>query len=357
MRLQPLPSVYRPSTCSVLYGSYDSPGSRQASESGKPWTAIAAQDFIHKIDLIAPQDCCSALLRKQVEQRQKPVYARFTMQLEQLLQVDALGEDVRKGDVLLLSQGRASTDNVFSLSKGILKMYLDKETFERAGLPGKLYTAAGNRGLEPRWVVSHNLANPPGKQATQRLLYACQQVFHKPVAWLFCDADLSGSRFHLIAAHKPVIFEAEANITECRTILHMKPQVSATILATGDGCGLEETGSELIEWLSLVRLKSPRVAADDTVDSFLSRYSVPDGTDSQTKICLLSWQGFMSSSWLRTVAADALRACPPQQWISISATTLSTDIAGLGSELTLLRPSGVADEFLMWETANLDGLI
>ncbi|PHH67736.1 hypothetical protein CDD80_563 [Ophiocordyceps camponoti-rufipedis] len=326
--------------CSVTYGSYDDLDSRQASEMGKPWTAIAAQDFIYKacedIDLIAPQDCCSTLLQKLVEQRQKPIYARFTMPLEQLLKVDALGEHARKG---------------------ILNMYLDKETFERAGLPGKLYSAAGNRGREPRWVVSHDLANPPGKKATQRLLYACQQVFHKPLTWLFCDADPAGSRVHLIEAHKPAILTTEANITEYKTNLSVTPQVSATVLANGDASSLEETACELNEWLSLIRLKSPRVAADDAVDPFLSRYSVPEGTDRQSKICLLSWQGFMASSWLRAVVVDAFKTCPPQRWISISATTLSTDIAGLGSELTLLRPSGVADEFLMWETANSDGLI
>lgn len=30
-------------------------------------------------------------------------------------------------------------------------MYLDKETYERAGLVGQPYGAKGNRGLKPRW--------------------------------------------------------------------------------------------------------------------------------------------------------------------------------------------------------------
>jgi ribonucleases P/MRP protein subunit RPP40 len=30
-------------------------------------------------------------------------------------------------------------------------MYLDKETYERAGLTGKPHGAKGNRGLKPRW--------------------------------------------------------------------------------------------------------------------------------------------------------------------------------------------------------------
>lgn len=34
---------------------------------------------------------------------------------------------------------------------GTLTMYLDKETYERAGLTGKPYGAKGNRGQKPRW--------------------------------------------------------------------------------------------------------------------------------------------------------------------------------------------------------------
>jgi hypothetical protein len=30
-------------------------------------------------------------------------------------------------------------------------MFLDKETYERAGLVGKPYGAKGKRGLKPRW--------------------------------------------------------------------------------------------------------------------------------------------------------------------------------------------------------------
>ncbi|PFH56679.1 hypothetical protein XA68_16137 [Ophiocordyceps unilateralis] len=349
---QPPASIYRSSTCSVTYGSLGQDGDRKAPQTGRPWTAIAAQDFIHRIDLIAPQDCYAALFQKLVMQQRQPVYARVTMPLEQLLQADFLSECVRKGDALLLSRGRTPTDNVFSLRKGILRMYLDKETFERAGLPGKPYGSKGNRGLKPRWMVSHDLANPPGKKAFDRLLYACQRVFDKPLPWLFCDFDPAGSCLKRIGAHKPVIFTANAAIMQSKQVSDVAPQVSASVLAEGDRISLEETATDLNEWLSLIRLQSPRVAADDDIDPFLSRYNAPGGADGQTKVCSLSWQGFMAASWLRVVVAGALEACSPQQWISISATTLSTNVAGLGSEVTLLRPLGVADEYLMWETSS-----
>ncbi|RCI14352.1 hypothetical protein L249_5951 [Ophiocordyceps polyrhachis-furcata BCC 54312] len=345
-------SIYQPSTCAVMYGSLGHVDDHQLPQTGKPWTTIAAHDFIHRVDVIAPQDCYPALCEKFVEQRRQPVYARVTMALEQLLQADFLIECVKKGDVLMLSQGQTSTDNVFSLRKGILRMYLDKETFERAGLEGKPYGTKGNRGHKARWIVSYDVANPPGKKASDRLLYACQRVLDKPLTWLLCDTDPASPSLKSIEAHKPTLFTANAATVQKIEVSNVKPQIAASILADGDRTSLGETATELYEWLSLIRLRSPRAAANDTIDPFLSRYSAPGGAHGQTNVCLLSWQGFMAATWLRSLVTDALEACSPQQWVFISATTLSTNVARLGSELALLRPSGVVDEYLMWETSK-----
>lgn len=73
----------------------------------------------------------------------------------------------------MFSEGRVDADNVFSLKdgrislspflaprviifanpaiSGTLTMYLDKETYERAGLVGKPYGVKGQRDLKPRW--------------------------------------------------------------------------------------------------------------------------------------------------------------------------------------------------------------
>jgi ribonuclease P/MRP protein subunit RPP40 len=41
----------------------------------------------------------------------------------------------------------------FDLADGLgnLKLFLDKETYERAGLVGKPHGVKGKRGLKPRW--------------------------------------------------------------------------------------------------------------------------------------------------------------------------------------------------------------
>jgi ribonuclease P/MRP protein subunit RPP40 len=51
----------------------------------------------------------------------------------------------------MLSKGRRGIDNVLALRGGTLTMFLDKETYERAGLVGKPHGVKGKRGLKPRW--------------------------------------------------------------------------------------------------------------------------------------------------------------------------------------------------------------
>jgi ribonuclease P/MRP protein subunit RPP40 len=95
-------------------------------------------------------------------------------------------------------------------------MYLDKETYERAGLVGKPHGAKGNRGLKPRWsafticyrgisqihlhciyaVVSYDLRSPSmlhGKKGFDRLVYASKKVLNQPLTWLFCNVAQSSN--------------------------------------------------------------------------------------------------------------------------------------------------------------------
>lgn len=130
---------------------------------------------------------------------------------------------------------------------------------------------------------------------------------------------------------------------------HVAMGVPASILAAGDRPALEEAATDLYEWLSLIRLQSPRIAADDVVDPYLSRYRAPPGEAGQARVCTLSWQGLFAASWLRDVVADVVAACSPRQWVSISATGFSMTVPGKTNDLTLLRPSGAAGEYLMWE--------
>lgn len=134
----------------------------------------------------------------------------------------------------------------------------------------------------------------------------------------------------------------------------MPLDIPPSILAEGDRPGLEDAATELYEWLSLIRLGSPRVEAKDEIDPYLSRYRVPGETNSETTVCKFSWQGFIATSWLRGLLTDILTTCPSSAWVALSATCFSLSVAGSSMELTLHRPPDAAGKYLMWEIRSSD---
>lgn len=61
---------------------------------------------------------------------------------------------------------------------------------------------------------------------------------------------------------------------------------------------LQESTGALSEWIAMVQLGSPRVSADDDVDPYLCRYSIP-GCDEITFTPLISlkWHGLIPAKW------------------------------------------------------------
>ena len=51
----------------------------------------------------------------------------------------------------MLSEGRPGIDHVFSLSEGVLRLQVDKPTFERMGLEGKAMPSEGRKHVKARY--------------------------------------------------------------------------------------------------------------------------------------------------------------------------------------------------------------
>lgn len=125
------------------------------------------------------------------------------------------------------------------------------------------------------------------------------------------------------------------------------------VIESGDRPGLEDYATETYEWLSLIRLQSPRVAAGDNIDPYLSRYQTPTPLDSASpshdKICKITWQGFFTPAWVRSVLITALVALPSRAWFSLSATSFSKGLVGDSTEVVFLRPPESPGHYLFWE--------
>lgn len=125
--------------------------------------------------------------------------------------------------------------------------------------------------------------------------------------------------------------------------------ITPSTLLDDDRASTEEKGIDLYEWLSMARLGSPRIGCEDAIDPYLSRYSLASSGPKQLEVCKISWQGFIGTAWFRDLTRDLLAACPRQSWISITAISPSGAEMDRNTELTLLRPSGSADQYLMWQ--------
>lgn len=107
--------------------------------------------------------------------------------------------------------------------------------------------------------------------------------------------------------------------------------------------------TELYEWLSLIRLESPRIDAKDEIDPYLSRYESPQAPSTSIRLEKLSWQGFISPKWLRETLASLLIHSPSKAWFALSASELCRNVSNSSNEVLLLRPSQAAEEYIMWE--------
>lgn len=51
----------------------------------------------------------------------------------------------------MLSEGRPGIDHIYSLSEGVLRLEVDKPTFERLGLEGKPIPSEGRKHVKARY--------------------------------------------------------------------------------------------------------------------------------------------------------------------------------------------------------------
>jgi ribonuclease P/MRP protein subunit RPP40 len=68
-----------------------------------------------------------------------------------LISGDFFNSYIKTGNILMLSEGRSGTDNVLSLSEGVLRIEVDKPTFEKMGLEGKAVGGDGRKHVRARF--------------------------------------------------------------------------------------------------------------------------------------------------------------------------------------------------------------
>ncbi|KAF2448027.1 hypothetical protein P171DRAFT_383358 [Karstenula rhodostoma CBS 690.94] len=340
-----------------LLPSYIDP--QNVSTKKKPFSTFNAQPFSHTLDLILPEEIYE-IVKGHVEgtaATAKGVYARVYMKLGEVLQGDFFNEYIKKGNIMMLSEGRPLVDNVFSLYDGTLRLELDRPTYERCGLQGKPIEDGGKKHQKNRWVIEYNLREPSmthGKKGFSRLEWACKNVLDQSLTWLFYNFNSSAHESlragtEPISIHHPTIHAIEPTTTKL-------PRTLVPRLKASDPSSLydAEDALALHEYIGMLCLDSPRVSANDSIDPHLSRYEVPTFNGlvelATRDMVRMRWRGFIPPHFVRElfllVRTAGLKVekgeIHEERWVAWSAAAF-----GGAREWTVMQWAG--RETLSWE--------
>ncbi|KAF2496037.1 hypothetical protein BU16DRAFT_364718 [Lophium mytilinum] len=295
----------------------------------KPFSIFLTQPFTHTLDLVLPEEIYE-LCRQELDGDAGTLrYARVNMTLLEVLSKDFFTEYIKKGNIMMLSEGRPTVDNVFSLYEGILRIELDRPTYERCGLVGKPIEDGGKRHKKARYVIELDLRSPSmlhGKRGFKRLIWACQGVLNDSLTWLFHDLQPSNESNETapIFAFHPIIRTMKPTTTPL-------PSTKVPVLSSASLPDLydPDDSASLLEYLHLLSLASPRLCASDSIDPYLSRYEVPEfGANGGTEVRNLvnvRWHGFIPPIFVRRLYLDVLKRVEgkkgkeTEQWVALNA--------------------------------------
>ncbi|BDD58466.1 hypothetical protein MPDQ_003419 [Monascus purpureus] len=300
-----------------------------------PFSAILGHQFVHTVEVILPEGTYNKLKNTLHGGVKNPQYARVFMSLSSLLEGEFFNRYIKTGNILMISEGRSGSDNVFMLSNGILKLELGKELFERTGLTGKPIRSGGRKHAKERYLVQLNLRLPSmlhGKKGFERIVWAFKNVLNQSVAWLFCDIESETGKITddiPLKMHQPQEIQCDPIATHRPNFL-VPPLEKMDINENTPEEDLRENCDTLCEWLAMVSLDSPRLSADDSIDPYLSRYQVPCVEDAAaTNLISLKWHGLISPKWIVKLFVlllkETAKISTSPEWLALASAALGRD--------------------------------
>lgn len=184
----------------------------------------------------------------------------------------------------------------------------------------------------------------PGKKGFKRIVRAFTDVLNHSLAWLFVDLENHEIESGPITKHHPQIKVAQPKISQLTNVIvpfdvDNKERIADPIY--------EE---ELLEWIGLATMDSPRITLKDDIDRFLCRYDLPEAFSEEDRadampqnLAHLRWHGFASAKFVRDIWL-VVRAAGAKNWFAMSASTFEDD------SYTILCPGD--RDVLLWECRN-----
>ncbi|KAJ6017637.1 hypothetical protein N7451_001016 [Penicillium sp. IBT 35674x] len=308
---------------------------KEVASKKSPFSAILNHPFIHTVEVILPNDVYEKN-QTSLDALESPQCARVSMYPSDLFEHDFFNTYIKAGNILMISEGRSGSDTVFTLRNGLLKVETGKETYERTGLSGKPMRSGGRKHGKERFGFD-------------RIVWSFKNVLNQSMSWLFYDLESTPEQNNdskPIQSHSPKWF----NCAPVRNRLDRVLVPSLSGLVSKDMPEVEQQDScgSFSEWIALVQMRSSRVSADDAVDPYLSRYSVPDSDKtSVSDLISLKWHGLISPKWTIQLFASLLShttSFSSSAWFILSASALDKQAVEGRDGYTIAAAPGICSE-------------
>ncbi|CDM36796.1 Ribonuclease P, Rpp40 [Penicillium roqueforti FM164] len=334
---------------------------KQVPSKRSPFSTIQNHAFVHSVEVILPKEFYSQIKPSLETKLEKPRYARVFMTPSALLEHEFFNTYIKSGNILMISEGRSGSDNVFTLKDG-------KEIYERTGLTGKPFRSGGRKHAKERFLVELNLRLPSmlhGKKGFERIVWAFTNVLTQSMAWLFHDLESNpgpGEGDHVSEAKKgnssknilkvgagnkpidkvqPQLITCEPQEIAHEQIITPPFYENGKVLENMSEDDLQEYCGSLSEWIAMVQMASPRLSGEDDVDPYLSRYAAPDAEEGQASdLMSLKWHGLISSRWTMQLFLNMLQNTKAS-WFALAVATLGKEaVEGRDGFMVMVLPSG-----------------
>ena len=205
-----------------------------------------------------------------------------------------------------------------------------------------------------------------GRKGFSRLEWACKNVLHHNMTWLFYNFNPSSAET-LLEGREPIsIHHPSVSSVLPKSLLLSRVLTPKLTVAEIPKLYEQEDSLAMLEWLQLVSLASPRIRQSDKIDSFLSRYEVPDFSENGRGVVAknmvrVRWNGFIPPLFIRqlflTVRKEGLKlnksgegggegstvGQDEERWFALTASAFG----GYGGCYTVMQFAG--RESLTWE--------
>ena len=172
-----------------------------------------------------------------------------------------------------------------------------------------------------------------GKRGFERLIWAAKNVLSGRMTWLFVDFDVANGfkgQFMILLATISLAYYSAGPIEnfdhKIDIVFPSCQQVEGCVVPLADAKEIiaDPTFEEqLLEWLGLVLLGSPRVSANDEIDPYLCRYGLPEIQEANMAVQTLHhvrWKGLVPSSFVLRMFLE-IKKISKKGWFALNAST------------------------------------